>query len=670
MTNRLRANLSWMVVICAMGAFADNIPANSDLADMHDYFYYASDEHKSEGRANHTITTGGEYTLSADKVWSQLSVTKNLSTPILLNLGGHTLTGTGCDVTDRPLICNANSIVIISNGTFKTVFDTVAYPWTYSNPQYYTGRQGVRVGTADLTNAKLIIANGGTVDVNNGASNTVSFVGYGNRVIVEDGGTLNSLLGVGYRDNWYVFKKGATFSKIRKYRDSGKVFPVNLYYEPGTVSNVIEICDSKILTDADVTTLRPAAYAKKNTFHCGLSVCGPDFNWRGNVLVGQVDYDNSPVLFEMKGGAKITAPGELSVGQNYKGSRSLMTMDGVGTEFVGNITNAGRIGANNNSTNSVLRLSNWAFFSASNSTFHVGYFTNSSYNAMEAYSGGRIVVRELSVGRSLSRGNRVLVSGEGSTMTNTSLHVGNQTGYGGGENTVIADNYGSIYVGNHAYVGYGSSGNSLVAKNYGKIKVQNSLSLAKPESQAEGINKVACSSNRLEACDGGEIYVGTYIFGFANNSTIIANDGAISAKQIFFAKNDQTVGTNNLIEVSGRYGFIESREWTTCLKNGGKIRIVVPEDGFADRKEVARAPIQFAAIAYDDTTSIELDVSAFTSAADSTAKSTPLIYCADVIPDVVWNKMTKSGDGWSLERSSDKKTLTLKRHFPLILEFY
>ena len=83
---------------CAFGA---DIPSGADLATMNDYYYYLTAG--TSDRAEHALKHGGEYTLSADKVWSALVVGTVLDEPAVLNLGGHTLTLNGCDATGRPL---------------------------------------------------------------------------------------------------------------------------------------------------------------------------------------------------------------------------------------------------------------------------------------------------------------------------------------------------------------------------------------------------------------------------------------------------------------------------------------------------------------------------------------------------------------------------------------
>lgn len=481
-------------VYCASGA---DIPSGSDLATMNDYYYYR--DAGTSLRAQHALKYGGEYTLSVDKVWSALSVGTVLDEPAILNLCGHTLTLNGCDSTMiRPLTGNDNTTLVISNGTVRSVYDPVTYPWTNtSGEQYYSQNRGVFLSknSNSAVGSRLIVANGGKLILDDHADAKVAWKGGGHSLVVENGGTFDGRLGFSGKENRYVFKSGATFSKISSYIGVNGNFPKNIYFENGYTSNVVEICDSDMLTMAGVTGLTPDANAKKGSFHCGLAVSSENFRWLGSgINIGTQD-DDAPVLFEMKDGATMTMSGELLIGTKIGGSRSLMTLDGVGTAYKATGNYAGRVGSVANVTNVVLRLTNGAEFSAGNADFNVGYNDGTSYNALEVLSGSHFQNGTLTVGRTLSYGNRVLVVGEGSTMTNSAINLGN-TASGGEHSMTVADG-GSVFVFGKINVGYGSK---LVVSN-GTVTAGSGIGLG-----TNGLMSVAGQCAFIETASGGMIF--------------------------------------------------------------------------------------------------------------------------------------------------------------------
>lgn len=653
-----------VVGLSLLRAFGADIPREADLATMNDYFYYK--EAGGDIRATHALKYSGTYTLSVDKVWSSLNVGTALSEPVILDLCGHTLTLNGCDTTQvRSFVGQDNTTVVISNGNLKTVYDPVAYPWT-KGTDYYNDRRGVHLSknSSAAVGSRLVVANGGSLILDSvGSGANVSWKGGGHRLIVEKGGTFSGKMGFAGADNRYVFKSGSTFATIASYK-SGANFPQNVYFEKGYVSNLVEVCDSRILTDAGVTGLTPDASAKAGSFHCGLAVSGADFDWTGGALnVGTKD-DNAPVWFEMKDGAKMTMSGKLQVGAAVGGSRSQMTMDGAGTYY--KCSGGGiEIGAVANVTNVLLRLSDGAVLDASSVSTGVGIGEGSSFNAIELLSGSRITTSWLSLGRSVSYGNRVLVAGEGTSMTNAAIVLGPDQKYtenGGGRHTVTVSDHAKVHVntGNGIKVGRCSRECELLVTDFASVTSDGNLELG------NSADKVFSCSNRVVVSEGGELSV-PIVLAFANEGLLMISNGTLSADQVFANNNATQLGTNNQILVSGQYGYLKSRVSGLDLRKGGVLKIAVPKDGFADRNGVPHAAVDLTGnLNFDATSEIEVDVGDFAQQG-SGVQETPVIFVSNGITDALLAKVTMRGENCRLKRSGDGKTLMAVKPRGLIL---
>ena len=643
-----------VLILCIYCAFGANIPSGSDLADMNDYYYYTNSA--TSTRALHALKYGGEYTLSADKVWSALYVDAVLEEPAILNLRGHTLTLNGCDSNRvRPLCGNDNTTLVISNGTVRSVYDPVAYPWRNADgEQYYSQRRGVYVsknGTSPV-GSRLVVANGGSLVLDDHADAKVTWAGSGHRFVVEKGGTFDGRLGFSGTDNRCVFKSGSTFSKISSYV-GGSNFPQNIWFNKGYTSNVVEICDSKMLVDAGVTGFTPDANASAGSFHCGLAVGSPEFDFVGNsgMTVGGKD-DNAPVLFEMKDGAKVTMPNTLIIGAKTGGSRSWMTLDGAGTTYKCTGQYSAVLGNGYGATNVLLRLANGAKFYATHATSQlvVGNATNASCNAVEVLSGSNVEVARLLIGTKLNHGNMVLVAGEGSAMTNTKIEIGNNSGVGGGGHSLTVTDHGSLSVitssngdDGRMYLGYTCGGCLLDVSDYGNVNMDGSILLGYG-------NWVIGCSNRVVVCSGGSISARSFR-GYGNYSELIVSNGTMLANQ------GVEIGTNGLISVSGQYAFLRAASGGLNLGQGGTLKIAVPKEGFADRNDEPRAPIDVTgSVSFDDALTVEIDVGEFAQR-DGAIKETPILHVSNGIPDSLLARISVVGKDCRIRRSSDGKTL-------------
>ena len=403
--------------------YAANIPSGADLATMYDYFYYR--DSGTTTRAMHALNNSGEYTLSADKVWSALYVGVELAEPAILNLCGRTLTVNGCDSNQaRPLVGHNNTTLVISNGTFKTVYDPEAYPWTSTSVEekYYSQRRGIFLSrnSDSAVGSRLIVANGGKLILDGGDAK-VAWKGGGHSLIVESGGEFDGQLGFSSgNDNRYVFKNGSAFTKISRYVSKSGEFPVGFAFRSVT-NNVVEICDQKILADAGVSALTPDAGGNTTSFRSGLCLRGSDIAITNSIANFSCGKDTAALL-ELRDGAKLWVSNAVMLGTRPTGSGAMMLVDGVGSAvrfLLPSALYAGYVGMQTNTTDVVLRLSNGATVDALGKYFSVGSAAGSNSNLIEVLSGSHFAASPLNIGSSSNYCNRVVVSGEGSTMTNS-----------------------------------------------------------------------------------------------------------------------------------------------------------------------------------------------------------------------------------------------------------
>ena len=630
-------------------AFGETIPQGADLATMHDYYYYAGQS--GNDRATHTIMYGGTYTLSENKVWSSLCIGQTIEEPVVLDLCGNTLTLTGCDAAKTPFEGYDNTTVVISNGTLQTVYDTNTYQRTIA---YTRGVVITRNDASAVGGSRLVIAKDGFLTVENGLSSTVRCAAgasncTNNSLVVEDGGTLNARLWFYGNDNRYVFKKGSTFSQISQYVYGGQ-FPVNIGFDNVT-NNVIEICDSKILTDAGVTKLLPESYAKSTSFHSGLCLRSSDVDFTATDLKHG---DRSAALLEIKDGARLSiSGGQVNLGTAPVGSGTLLSIDGVGSavQVLSSNNDAGGVGWETNTTDVVLRLTNGAAFDASGKTFYVGRYAGSNSNLVEVLSESHFASGSLVIGISSNYCNRVVVSGEGTTMTNTYISLGPSSPLsGGGHSLTVTDHADAIVTTRQIYVGYKSSGGCLLeVSDFAKLSVTNGSVI-----MGDSTDMARSCSNRVVVCNGGSLEVKSSIEAVGNYSQLVVSNGTVSAGGLFIN------AANVLVQVAGPYAFLE---FADANIGNPKFRVDVPAEGFQDREGNARAPLSFpnGFTWIGGTTTFEVDASKLRKI------ETPILHIPGGIPDKVFSKVTLIGERCKLVRSGDTLSVLRTQGFALFV---
>lgn len=626
----------------AMMATATSFGPETDMATLNDYSYYVTNP--GEGRAKHSPNAAGAYSLSADRTWSQLSLSSSAvgsaENPVLFDLGGHTLTLVGCDATDKPILFKqANATTVVSNGTLATVYDTTTYPWTLDHSDYYQYRRG---GTWGGGNATVIIEKDGEIACESGTTFAVN--GDGNRLVVRKGGNLNSKVGWSGKDNRVVFEKGAAFGMMSTYVN-GANFPQSIWMESGHTSNMFEICDSKLLTDRSITKLTPDMNVKAGSFHCGLAVATPDFDFTGTL--GTIGNGSAPVLFEILRGAKVKVATESYFGGSIAGSGSRVNVDGEGSTFSSSSQWGGRLGMTTGCSNNVLEVSNGANFDLSYpGNWTVGYGENASFNEMRVLSGSHFRSGNLIVGKKSNIGNRLVVSGSGTTSTNAEIQIGASDAEivgCGGHSIRVADGadlscLGNLHIGNQ-------SPNNVFTLDHATAELSR-VFLGSEVSLSYG--------NRLEVVNGATFENSANIFEVKSpDSAIVVSNATLVTKQLIM----QATGRNLAVTIAGKAPLFKTTTWGHQFTGGAKIKFTVPRNGYA------AAPIEgHNYISVDGTCSLEVDATAFLESDDDIVE-TELMFSANTslqLDETVLANATVT-PGCVLRKSADGKTLRLRR---------
>ena len=592
----------------------------TDLGTLNDYCYYRNNP--SEGRAEHEATDGGSYTLSSDKTWSSL-VFRNAfgPTPAVFDLGGHTLTLTGCDAQQKPFYfgSQSESTVVISNGTVNIVYSPETYPWTLSEDKYADRKGGVW-GRGKGT---LVIAKGGKLSSDTALTTSSS----GNRLVVQDGGDLDApVYPWGGSDTRIVFEKGAKFSRISSYVSSGS-FPANIWYESGYVSNVFEFCDEKLLSDAGVVQLNPGSNPKSGSFHCGIALRSSDFDYTLNAI--GFASGAAPVLLEIFDGAK------LNVTQTQMQFISLPAMSGSrinvagsGSKFSSPLSDPLIIGVKDDCSNGLLCVSGGGAVDFTSGTVKVSgnNASGADGNAIEVLSGGTMEAKSVVIGYTLNDGNRLVASGNGTTVKLSGALTINSP--------KTQDKGHLLRVGDGA-----------------EMSVGGMIVLGSASGTAGG--------SAIELLNGAFLTNGAQTIAYGPDCRINVSDSAYISRQFKIGTEASASGTE--VVISGRDALMKSTDWGTLFANSAKIRIEVPENGFAD------APLQVVGdsyISFDASCTVTIDATEFMKGPRGIA--TTLLISSEknaISGQTVLNAARIVPEGRvALKWSADRKKLYLRRN--------
>lgn len=638
----MKKTMTILALACAIAvlqvACAVSFPSGTDMVTLHDYAYYVQNPQKE--RADHSPAEGGVFTLSADRIWSRISLgAATAGDSLLFDLGGHGLTLTGCDVTSKPIYFNqANTTTIISNGTFATVYDPSTYTWTIDHPEWYQNRRGCLFGG---DGSELIIENDGKLAIETGSS--VNLSGNGNRLVVRKGGNLDSKISFSGTDNRIVFEEGSAFGRMSSYV-SGGTFPQSVWMESGYVSNVVEVCDSDLLSRSHVVNLSADMNNKKGSFRCGLVLSGAGFDYTVDKLFcGSL---NAPVLFQVLRGAKLTMRNEPDYGMVAAASGTRVTIDGEGSTLC-NLNGWSRIGGGVNCTDTVVRVSNGACFSNAGK-LTIGYSAGADGNGLELLSGAHYCGGgSLLVGTGANEGSFLIVDGANTTATNAEFFVG----YGGeapceGGRHVVRVSNGATLSCAAVRIGESCAGCALTVSDDANFVCAGELRLG---------GAGAGERNSLSVLNGATIANAQNVFlVYGNDCNVVVSNGTFVSKQMFFSFTD--TASNACLTVAGESPLVKSTDWGLRFSRGAKIKFVVPRNGYAS------VPLEgHNYVDIDESCTLEIDATDFLGS-DNDVVNTPLIYSEaglQIDSNVLAN--ARVTEGCVLRTSADNKTLFLRR---------
>ena len=358
---------------------------------------------------------------------------------------------------------------------------------------------------------------------------------------------------------------------------------------------------------------------------------------------------------------------EVLLGQAPAGSGTMLSIDGVGSaiQFLRPEYGwAGSVGRATNSTDNVLRLTNGATFDALGKSFGVGNPAGSNSNLIEVLSGSHFTTSSLNIGNSTNYCNRVVVSGEGSTMTNTYITIGSSYFTpGGGHSLTVTDHADVFVMSNPIYVGYQSHGGCLLeVSDFAKVSVTNGTN---GHVMIGHVNyKAHTCSNRVVVCNGGSLEVKKDIQAAGDYSQLVVSNGTVSVGRLFASAANS--GAYALVLVAGPYAYLKCNGFN--FNNGYTLRVVVPADGFQDREGNARAPLSFpnGFTSTGDSVVFEVDAREFVRGRGEILQ-TPILNIPGGISDDLYSKITLVGDNCRLARSVDRTTLSVVKKNGFVL---
>ena len=652
-----------LAVSAVTRVFATVFGPETDMATLNDYSYYVTNP--SEGRAVHSPNAVGWYSLGADRVWSSLCLSPTYlsadTTPVCFDLGGHTLTVTGCDTDYHPFSVSAGGVTcILSNGTISAVHDETTYPKT--NGKYATAVSVQKGSTLIIEKDATLVHDAGTA--------TLAFSGNDNKVIVRDGGTVNAKFARSGVNNRWIFEKGAKWPAISNYINSNGTFPHNIWYESGDTSNLFEICSSDFLTQYGITAFNVAAHEKAGSYHCGMVLRSSDFDFSiGSLTVGD---GSAPVLFEVRDGAKLTLGGELWIVHSAAGSGSVMNIDGPGTVVKQTKAWGGRIGTQDAGTafdpdstagytHGLLRVSNGANFdlSQNSAAYSVGYGRNCNYNALEILSGSCITSGCITVGLGNNCGNTFKIDGVGSVANVTYVNVGRSSPEGGGGHQVIVSNGGKlIHRSSGLYLGEAST-NCLLDVDGGSVELSGDLTIG-----ATNALGVSYAGNCLNVKNGSLTMTSQFLLR-SKDSRIVVSNGTITARQFHFPQSGYADATGVELTLAGPSTHLLAKDWGVQVYHDTKVRFVVPKNGYVN------APLDASAGAYVglfDGSTVEIDATEFLESDGDVCETLLVDSHSEIQGRAMFAAATITpNDGRAvLKWSADKKRLYLRRRRGLL----
>ena len=462
-----------------------------------------------------------------------------------------------------------NSVVVMGNGSewnndsdITVGNDGTGNALSIMDGAHVSGDDGIIGEKQNAVGNEALVSGQDSLWVNRGDL-IVGEDGSGNRLIVSDGGRVDSDMGViGYdhdaNDNMAVVNGSRSVWNIDSdlyigLRGSGNTLQISdggrVYNDIGTVGGQYRASDNTVLVTGagSIWQNREALYLGRNKGTSN-SLTVQDGGW---VLVGNVDAGKLPnigtagglLVGDSLGNAELIAANEsvidtgfafVGLSTNESGSATITgdsQMDVRDTLYVGYAGSGSTMnisdGATLNSESSFIGLDNTAAGNAMNVTgaiwnnnddLYVGYVGFG--NALNITDGGQVNNRYSTyIGRwSPAGSNRVTVSGSGSALSNG---LNTYVGYEGSGNSMEISEGGQV-VNYGGYIGYaeGADGNSVTVSGSGS-------EWSNRENVVVGYGG---SGNSLKIMDGGRVengygFVGR-LGGSSNNSVLVSGVGS------------------------------------------------------------------------------------------------------------------------------------------------
>jgi T5SS/PEP-CTERM-associated repeat protein/autotransporter-associated beta strand protein len=526
--------------------------------------------------------------------------------------------GGGVSVLDSSFIGNGSN----STGNVATVTGAGS-GWT-SGHNFWIGREGSGNSMNVLDGGTVSVGADGVVGGSIGASNntlTISSSQWINRGSIYIGGGSNS---VTVTNGGTLSVSGYTFvapnaaeqgnSILVTGRGSEWTNTLNVYFGDYGSGNTLEVFDEGKVSLAENLAIAYYADASNNTVI--VSGTRSSLATGATITVGREGSGNRVVVTN---GGVVSAVGTI-VGEltNSSGNSVLVTgADSLWTNssafYVGNqgstnslvISNGGTVNAFYMAAGSAVSANHNQVIVGSNSTitvadkFDVGF--DGSSNSLVITDGGNVFLGNggSSIGSFLANGNSVLVTGAGSTLSNTGIYyvgfqgagnrltlsnqatlisdeltAGGSVGGGlfGSNNAILVTSNASMLISGLLSVGGEGAGNAMTVSGGGTVQAQNS-SIGNTTTASN--NSVLVTGAGSTWTNSGDLFVGNQGSG---NSLVISNGGAVV--NVDGGIGWEATSSNNSVLVTGAGSAWTNSGNLVIGQNGSGNSLVISNGGF------------------------------------------------------------------------------------------
>ena len=380
--------------------------------------------------------------------------------------------------------------------------------------------------TVASSNNSVLVSGSGSVWTNSGDIYVGDDYGYGNSLVISNGGKV-------FNGDGYIGMNTYAASNSVLVTGSGSVWTnsTDLYVGWRASSNSLVISSGGTAFNSYGYIGNDTSSSNNNVLVTGIGSVWANFY---NVRVGDSGGVDSLVI--SNGGRVVNQIGYIGYGVGANGNSVLVTgSSSVWTNSVG--LQVGRSG----SGNSLVISNGGTVVSGVGEISYIGYNSGANSNSVLVSGGGSAWTNstELHVGDS-SRGNSLAINNGGAVVS-----ISGSIGYSSvaNNNSVLVSGSGSAWTNSDFLsVGYNGSGNSLVISNGGTVV--NTYSLIGYQSGGSN-NSVLVSGSGSVWTNSSYVYVGDYGRG---NSLVISNGGTVFNSYGYIGYDS---GTNNSVLVTG-----------------------------------------------------------------------------------------------------------------------